>query len=275
MNCNEALTILVEPDHNARPAALDYLKAHPECLARVDQLARTLTTVADDDLPCAEARERLADYYTRQQMQKDAAQQFPQVHTHLDRCPYCQLEYAALTALMAAHQTGTLSPVTVAEPFDLKFLEELPAIWTIDGTVRKLTAQIAVTISKAQAAIDALVFPLQPVSHVMAMRGEDDIHYAVLSIPDESAAVRFDFDVKPTPNGMANVTLSLTQSMTNQPLPDVRIAVQKADGTLLARSLTDSAGKLELPQLNADTYIIQARNDNNQWEIPITIVAES
>lgn len=272
MNCNEALEILSKPNHTKRQVALTYIRNHPNCLARVDQLARTIATEAEDELSCAEAQVQLADYHVVEQAGQDVAQRFPFLHTHLNRCPYCQAEYAALTTAMETYNSGTLPTITAPNPWELDFLEELPPIWSIDGIIRKLTQQIAITITQTEVILDSLALQLVPDIHATAMRGDDDIRYTVLSIPDETAAIRFHFDIKPTPNGMANITLCVTQSATDEPLPDLRIALQTTDGTLVTRSLTDHAGKLELPQMSTGDYIIQARNENDQWEIPLTIM---
>ncbi|MCB0061502.1 MAG: hypothetical protein KDE19_05290 [Caldilineaceae bacterium] len=275
MNCNEALTILLKPDHGKRQIALAYVRNHPECLTRVDQLARTILTSADDELPCVEAQAQLADYYyVAQQAQEDVAQRFPLLHLHLDRCPYCQAEYAALTAAMALYAEDALPAVTAPNPWNLDFLPGPPPIWAVEELRRKLTQPLSFIMTKTQALLETSSLQLAVDVHATAMRGDDDIRYTVLSIPDETAAIRFDFTVKPTPNGMANVTIHVTQTATEQPLPDIRIALHRADGTLVTRSFTDSAGQLELPQMNADEYIIQAKNDDDLWEIPMTILSD-
>lgn len=279
MNYNEALQIMLDSDHRERQTALNYILSHPACLARIDQLARAIITTAEDELTCAESRTQLADYYIRQQTYNDAEQQFPLLHIHLRHCPYCQLEYGALGKTMSAFADGTLPAVAPSPPFALDFLDQplprqqqLPVIWRVYSTIRKLLQPIQVVITQSSATIEAFTLQLTPELIPQSMRGKDDIQYSILSLPDETGAIRFHFDIKPTPKGAAVITLSIFDIATAQPIPDVRVALDKADGTPVTSSLTDSEGKLVLPQLIADHYVIQARANEQTWEIPITII---
>lgn len=279
MNCDKALQIMLDTDHNEHRLALGYLLSDPACLARVEQLGRAILSDLNNELSCAEARLHLADYYEQQSEQGDSAQIFPDLHAHLERCPDCRFEYQLLQETITALATDVLPTPDLSPTFDLSFIDEpLPrmtatdAIWMLHDKIRTLFQQLEITITKNVAAITTLTPQLAPATFSMAMRGgEDDIQFAVVVLPDEEAQIYFQVDTKPFEANTAFITLRIFATETDSPLSDVRVTLRNVSGALVTSSLTDLDGEIQFPGIIAAGYIIQAHYEGRSWEIPITV----
>jgi hypothetical protein len=282
MNCDDALHILLNPTHRERGAALTYIQNNPDCLARLDQLARAVLSNIEYELSCAEARRQLADYYTHQVNQQDAAA-YPDLHAHLHRCPYCQAEHQALQEAMQTVATSSFPIVTQAPQFDLSFIDSpLPSlrpiaeIWMRVANVRKLFQSIEVTIRRGVAEIVALTAQLQPSPVALATRLRADIDQAKATafiLPDEEQSIHFQVDTAPSVDETILLTVHVFNIENASPLPDVRMTLLTAAGSLVADSLTDEKGAIQFPRLAANHYIIQAQWNDQIWEIPIAVTS--
>jgi len=283
MNCDEALRILIEPNHHLREEALAYVGQEPSCLARVDQFARAILSDLEEETTCAEVQLHLPQYYELERTEKDSALELPIVHAHLNRCPDCQADYKMLqdaTSALEADASTTPAPV-----FDLSFLSStspssptttstiVNEIWQMHDQVRTLFDQIRVTISDSAASIADMGSLLSPEAVLgTAMRsGEDDAQYAILILPDDEANVRFKINTVPAREGTAQIKLTIFESEREKPIPDVRVTLRKSDGALVAGSLTDGDGVVEFSRITAAGYLIEAQHDGKTWALPITI----
>ena len=279
MTCNEALQILLEPNHAERKAAMAYLLTDQACLARVDQLAQAVLSQVESEIPCAEARLRLAAYYERQTKHNDAAQAMPELHAHLQHCAYCQAEYKLLQEMMQAFESNALPALTATHTFDLTFIDKpLPKLvstrdlWGVQSKLRRLFQPLEITITQRAAAIATLTPQLAPVTFSTALRGgDDDAEFAVLILPDEEAQIYFRVDTKSSQGGTALITLQILATEGDQPIPDARVLLRHADGNLVTSSLTGPSGEVEFPRIPADQYIIQTQYDGRTWELPMVI----
>lgn len=286
MNCDEALRILVEPNHHLHKEALAYVGQEPSCLARVDQLARAILSDLEEETTCAEAQLQLPQYYKLERTQKDYAAELPIIHAHLNRCPECQADYKMLQDATLALEADPITAATPTPVFDLSFLsspqrastiESKPAIeskfWQVHDQVRTLFDQVRVTISDHAASIADMGPQLIPEMVPVPMRdGEDDAQYAILILPDDEANVRFQIDTIPSREGTVQLTLRIFESEQKRPIPDVRVTLRKATGSLVAGSLTDGDGMVEFSRITADAYSVQAQHDGKTWALPITII---
>ncbi|MEZ4664593.1 MAG: hypothetical protein R2911_44240, partial [Caldilineaceae bacterium] len=167
MNCDTALEIMLDAQHAQRGEALNYILQHPLCLARLDQFARAVLADTAADMPCVQAREHLASYYMEQQAGRPVAQMMPDVHAHVQRCPYCQLELRLLEETMQMAANDQLPALETLAPFELTFLDDLlPAlptpIWVLQDNVRRLFRELAISVQTAKTAIAALSPDLTP-----------------------------------------------------------------------------------------------------------------
>ncbi|MEM7126530.1 MAG: carboxypeptidase-like regulatory domain-containing protein [Chloroflexota bacterium] len=278
MTCNDAVKIALEPGHKQRQAALEMIRTDPACLARLDKLARAILSGLENETSCAEARLHFATYYVLESSQIETAAALSELHDHLSRCPYCQLDYQAFQEAETA-QTGSLDEEQTTPIFDLSFIQEplpeiipLSQIWGADKVARTLVNQIKITISKGAAVIDSLTPQLQAGTFSMAMRGgNDDVDYAVLAIPDEDAKIHFLLDTAPSPDGTALVTLIVMQTEEDKPLADVQISLRTATGERVTSGLTESNGAITFPRITPGEYHIQAQIDDSTWEIPFLV----
>lgn len=279
MNCDEALTILLDPDHHERGLALNYLLNNPPCLARVEQFGRAILSTLAHEIPCVEARLHLAADYEQQLAQGAGAYLFPDLHAHLARCPDCRLEYQLLQETHAIGATAALPPSASSPTFDLSFITEpLPpvtataAIWLIHDKVRTLFQEVKIAVSGRSTAIAALTPQLAPKTFALAMRGgADDAQFAVMVLPDEDARIHFQVETKPFQDNRTTITFRVFATETDSPIADVRVILRYADGALVTSSLTDQHGAIELPSIPAASYVIQAHYEGRTWELPITV----
>jgi len=284
MTCNEALQILLEPNHAEpnpakRSAAMAYLLSDQACLARVDQLAQAVLSKVDNEMPCVEARLRLAAYYERETAPNDDAQTMPELHAHLQRCAYCQADYRLLQETMRAVENNALPTVTDTYRFDLAFIDKplsklVPTreIWGIQPQLRRLFQQLEITITQSAAAIATLTPQLAPATFATALRGgDDDAEFAVVILPDEEAHIYFRVDTKPSQDGTALITLQILATEGDQPIPDARVMLRHVNGELVTSSLTGPKGEVEFPRIPADQYTIQTQYDGKTWELPMVI----
>ncbi|MEZ4706013.1 MAG: carboxypeptidase-like regulatory domain-containing protein [Caldilineaceae bacterium] len=276
MNCDTALEIMLDAQHAQRREALNYILQHPICLARLDQFARAIVAETEEEMPCAQAREQLADYYTEQQAGRQVAQTMPAIHAHVQRCPYCQLELRLLAETMQMAATDQLPALQTLAPLDLTFIDTLlPAaptlVWVMQNHVRRLFQELVVSVQSAKTAIAALSPDLTPQTFALSMRGEDDAQYDVLILPDQEAQVRFRVVAKPMPDGAALIALRIVEAQTDAPIPDVRVTLRTIDQHLVAGSLTNNNGEIEFPRIAPNRYVIQARHADQTWELPIAV----
>lgn len=285
MNCDEALHILLDSNHQAhslkRSLALNYLRQHPACLARVDQLGRAILSDLDNELSCAEARLHLADYNEQQQIAPErSAQIFSDLHAHLEHCPDCRLEYTLLQSTLAALATDTLPAPGSIPTFDLSFIDKpfpsmrpTAAIWMLHDQLRTLFQQVEMTIRHNTATIAALTPQLAPQTFASAMRDStDDTQFSVIVLPDEEAHIHFQVTTKPFQKQTATIMLRILATDVDMPIADVRVTLRHVNGTLVTSSLTDQSGEIEFPGIPAASYVIQAQIEGKTWAIPIMVI---
>lgn len=278
MTCDDALRIALDPGHKERQAALEMIRSDPSCLARLDKLARAILSELENEISCAEARLHFVTYDALESSQIDTAEALPEIHDHLARCPYCQLEYKAFQQA-ELHPNDTPAEEEPTPVFDLSFIQEplpelipLSQIWRMDRAARTLVNQIKITISKRAAVIDSMTSQLRAGTFSMAMRGgNDDVDYAVLTLPDEEAGIHFLLDIAPSPDGTALLTLVVMQTEANKPLADVQVALRTTTGRRVTSGLTEPNGTIVFPRITPGEYHIRAQLDDVTWNVPFRV----
>jgi len=87
-------------------------------------LFRALNADRDDELTCQECRDRLPEYLHAEEEGQAHAKQWRAVAFHLETCPHCAAEQAALLDLMElAFEGGAVEPPRYPTP-DLSFLRQ-------------------------------------------------------------------------------------------------------------------------------------------------------
>ena len=284
MNCDEALQILLAENHEARTAALTHVLADRSCLDRIDQLTRAILSNIEHEISCAETRLHIADYYEWQHHQAESFPLLQDVQDHLERCPYCQLEYQVLQEAMKQLETLPVETGTPQRSFDLSFInaplakrpqaEPAPVaeIWRIENQVRRLFEQIQVAISDTKATIASLSPQLVPALVVTPMRNKEDLQFVALVLPAPEANIHFQVDIKPSRDDTAQITLKVFSIEQNTPIPNTRVTLRTSEGALIAGSLTNSKGEITFPRVAADRYLIQTQYQDKTWELPISII---
>jgi predicted SprT family Zn-dependent metalloprotease len=128
MDCRVAverlLAYLENPDlHRAEAdAALSHIGKCPHCENRMRHLVRALTSDEEDSLTCRECQNLLPDYVQAEAEGQAHEPRWRPVTFHLETCPHCSTEYAALSELLElAHGERGEEPLRYPVP-DLAFL---------------------------------------------------------------------------------------------------------------------------------------------------------
>lgn len=136
MDCLEARQVFTRAaDSAARvegaprlAAAEAHVAACPACQTRLDQLAKAVLSMADDELSCAECGSQLHRYVETDLAGGDAAAALPLVHAHLATCPECGGDFAEARLALADLSLGRLPQPEHAPEFDMGFLRSTPRI---------------------------------------------------------------------------------------------------------------------------------------------------
>jgi hypothetical protein len=136
MDCLEARQVFTRAaDSAARDqgalrlaAAEAHVAACPVCQTRMDQLAKAVLSLADDEISCAECGSQLHRYVETDLAGGDAAAALPLVHAHLAACPECGGDFAEARLALADLSLGRLPQPEHVPEFDTGFLRR-PSIF--------------------------------------------------------------------------------------------------------------------------------------------------
>lgn len=312
MRCDDAMQIALDlGDHHdggearARDAALTHLRACPSCLARLDQLARAALSGAEDEISCAECRDRMPDLRSLPGFAVDAVTdvepeadladasrsepaRLARALRHLRRCPDCAAELPALDAVLRIWEAGRLPELERRPAFDLSFLDSEPArLWqaipsdalpsdTLPSQparrLRRLLDDLVVAIEDGAARFGRLPAGLQarPVA-AGAFRESAARPAEQLLIEDAEAGLRLRMVVGPTSGSGAVVGLTLLRGEGDRPLSGARVILQGEGGELLASDVTAEDGGLQFRGLAAGSYQIEIRQPDWTWQLPLRV----
>jgi hypothetical protein len=129
VTCDDALAVLTatgDATSRAGGAALDAARGHvarcPSCHARLAGLTRAILSGRDDEIPCAECQDALADYLAALDAAVDVATAFPLVHRHRATCRDCREVEAVVRAIMRIDAAGSLAALPPGPAFDVAFV---------------------------------------------------------------------------------------------------------------------------------------------------------
>ncbi len=134
MDCHEARQIFTGAADAAAPmrssprlaAAEAHVAACTACQTRLDQLAKAVLSMADDELSCAECGAQLHTYVEADLVGGDAAAALPLVHAHLATCPECRGDFGEARLALADLALGRLPQPENVPDFDTSFLRPTP-----------------------------------------------------------------------------------------------------------------------------------------------------
>jgi hypothetical protein len=286
--------------------ALSHVLGCGACLARLDQLGRAVLSPLEDELACAECRERLPSLRAALAANNRAVdgraspadverRGLLATLSHLRRCPYCAEELAALDAAMSAWEAGAL-PVLAEEPvLDLSFLdqhsvqvERAPELWLagaaeaaqaareVAGSVRTLFADVWITLRAGRAAFGRMPGPLaQTPLPARAMRAAGAPPAGeTLVIPDADADLSIQLAIGPMVDQRAVVDLLLRQDADRAPLADTRVVLYDGEERLLASAVTAADGRAQFRDLGQGRYLFELRRPGRRWRLPLRVTAE-
>jgi hypothetical protein len=106
MECRKAIEQLLayvenpELDRTGAETAIRHLSTCPDCERKMAHFLRALSTEKEDRLTCQECQDLLPDYVQAETEGQAHAKRWHPVAFHLETCPHCSAEYAALTELI-------------------------------------------------------------------------------------------------------------------------------------------------------------------------------
>lgn len=259
-------------------------------------LIRALRTAEEEPLTCAECREHFAALYHFDEFTADADIPYASVVAHLQECPDCATEYAALQEAMHAFAEDTLPEAARSYQFDLSFMsadspeplteskEQAEPLWTemleaetLTAKLWSLVGELQIRVESAKAFFDAFPASLVPATvESGALRADiNDSQLELLVLPAADAEVSFQLAIGPVVAGYTVVVVKVIDTSTEQPIANTLVTLRNHQRQLLVGSTTGQDGCVIFEQLQLGRYFIQVRLQQRIWEIPMVIMGGS
>lgn len=253
----------------------------------LDTILRTILGSADDaeEPECQACENKLYAYVDVELDGGDAAKRYPAVKAHLDTCAGCLEAYQELRGLLSKERQGQLVAPPVEPAFDFSYLDAVApkvSIWErvdrLGKEIDRLVVQVRLVIGQQIASFSPLPPPLKPSwVEVPALRGEAaeagrDLQFLSLPSPDRDLELRL--VVGPVSGDVIALGLQMTQRSSGQPVARARVMLRDEKGRVLVGDLTDSEGRVAFPRIGAGSYLLEARHQDQTWELPVSITPE-
>lgn len=238
-----------------------------------------------EPLSCAECRAQLPALCHLQAAGEPLPNVTAAARAHLESCPACAAEYAALQDVLGELAAGTLADLAAEPTLDLSFLGTPsapgPALWrrTLGEGVWRLFTDLQISLHAAGATFGVLPASLTttPALAGSAVFRTDTpaprLELLVLPAPD--AGISIHLGVGPLVADYAAVIVKLLAIPSEKPLGDTRVTLRNAQHQLLTGLVTRPDGTAVFEHLPLGRYFVQVRYAQELWEIPLIIVAGS
>jgi hypothetical protein len=276
MDCSQARQILIaairlQPASDEDiEAAIQHVAACAACQPGLQALARA---VIAEELPCAEISARLLDYQAGLERGEQVALSQPEVYHHLQRCPACQAELAALQQILVSAQKEPLPPAAEGAQFDLSFLRSSRHLWQpVTAEVRRLLHPIRLLVSRELTQADQLAPPLQVLqpAPAYAMRAAEETP-ALLTIPDDEHGLRIHLGAGDTAEYLLELVV-VVESVRSQPeTAAVMVSLRDEEGILLERQHAAYGQLVIFRQVTAGHYRVSVEIETQRWEIDVPV----
>lgn len=285
MECKNVLQILTsaDPTDPNYSNAYTHLTQCARCWDLFNQLAQAVVSPLDDEISCAECRDQFATYQQAEIDGLAVGAMYPEVANHLSRCGYCTVEYQALQEVIAADERDELPNLRSTPQFDLSFLQtaRVKSFWIQDdeNTVRTFFTELVVNLGSSAASFGELPASLMPITLSAAItRTDDDDQPQSLSLPmsadrDVDDAMRIEVTLGMVSKQSTELTITLSQSVDESPLADVRVMLYDAEHNLLSGSMTQANGSILFQNMSVGRYIIQIRHQSERIVLPVLLSA--
>lgn len=235
------------------------------------------------NLNCETCQALLPDYVRLELANQAADATYPAVAFHLATCPACEVAYwrefdvqGMAKSLSELQQIGQRA--AVAQTMEQILKPSLADVWSpVVENLRRLIVEIPILVKETTAGfgqLPALLLPqltLVPVFRSMSTEADREQETVeLLTIPNPEADLQIKVSTGTVTNHRSTLIVQL-ETMSQQPIAQVRTILRDRNGSLLEQRATDADGLVLFGELEPAKYTIQLKYARQTWEFSVVL----
>jgi hypothetical protein len=237
------------------------------------------------DIDCAACLALLSEYVRLQLIGQPIGATHREVPLHIETCPTCQAAYfrefrtqGLAKPLSELQQVGRRAGA--ARALDT-ILQSTSATWwqLVSERFYRMTMEIPILVKETAATfgnLPALLAPQRTLAGALRSKRTVPENEAeaieLLTLPNPAADLLIKVSTGTVTNYKSTLIIQL-ETMTHQPIPQVRTSLRDRNGSLLEQRASDTDGLVIFGDLETTRYCIQVKHAGQIWEFSVALVA--